>query len=47
MPSLHSQTHCQAPQANVTTKAWQRVCLFLRTKDCETHDRQEGQQLSE
>ena len=24
-PSSH--THCQAPQANTLTKAWQRVCL--------------------
>jgi hypothetical protein len=46
MPTLHSHTHCQVPQANAATKAWQRVCLFNRTKDSETHDRQEGQQLT-
>ena len=31
MPTLHSHTHCQAAQANATTKAWQRVCLSNRT----------------
>ncbi len=30
-PTLHSHTHCQAAQANATTKAWQRVCLSNRT----------------
>jgi hypothetical protein len=24
---ISSHTHCQAAQANATTKAWQRVCL--------------------
>lgn len=27
MPTLHSHTHCQAPQADTQTKACQRVCL--------------------
>ncbi len=27
MPTLHSHTHWQAPQANTQTKACQRVCL--------------------
>lgn len=45
MPTLHSHTHCQVAQANTQTKTWQRVCLPNRTKDSETHDRQEGQQL--
>ena len=31
MPTLHSHTHCQAAPANVTTQAWQRVCLSNRT----------------
>jgi len=31
IPTLHSHTHCQAAQANATTKAWQRVCLSNRT----------------
>ncbi len=31
MPTLHSHTHCQAPRANATTKACQRVCLSQRT----------------
>jgi len=30
-PTLHSHTHCQAPQAHAKTKAWQRVCLSNRT----------------
>jgi hypothetical protein len=30
-PTLNSHTHCQAAQANATTKAWQRVCLSNRT----------------
>jgi hypothetical protein len=46
MPTLHSHTHCQAAQANASTQAWQRVCLSNRTIDSETHDRQEGQQLT-
>lgn len=29
--TLHSQTHCQAAQANTTTQAWQRVWLSHRT----------------
>lgn len=33
MPTLHSHTHCQAPRANATTKACQRVCLSKRTAD--------------
>ena len=33
MPTLHSHTHCQAPQANTPTKACQRVCLSERTGD--------------
>jgi hypothetical protein len=33
-------------QANAQTKTWQRVWLSNRTKDSETHDRQEGQQLT-
>jgi len=28
---LNSHTHCQAAQANPTTRAWQRVCLSNRT----------------
>jgi len=32
-PTLHSHTHCQAPQANVKAKACQRVCLSQRTAD--------------
>jgi len=32
--------------ANAQTKTWQRGCLFNRTKDSETHDRQEGQRLT-
>jgi hypothetical protein len=31
MPTFHSHTHCQAAQANATTQAWQRVCLFQRS----------------
>lgn len=31
MPTLHSHTHCQAPQASSNSKACQRVCLFQRT----------------
>lgn len=27
----HSHTHCQAPQVNAKTQAWQRVCLSQRT----------------
>lgn len=46
MPTLYSHTHCQVAQANTQTKTWQRVCLSHRTKDSETHDRQEGQQLT-
>ena len=46
MPTLHSHTHCQVAQADPQTKTWQRVCLSNRTKDSETHDRQEGQQLT-
>jgi len=46
MPSLHSHTHCQVAQADPQTKTWQRVCLSSRTKDSETRDRQEGQQLT-
>jgi hypothetical protein len=42
----NSHTHCQVAQANAQTKTWQRVCLFQSTKDSETHDRQEGQQLT-
>jgi len=46
-PTLHSHTHCQVAQkANRTTKTCQRVCLSNRTKDSETLDRQEGQQLT-
>ena len=45
-PTLHSHTHYQVAQANAPTKTWQRVCLSHRTKDSETHDRQEGQQLT-
>lgn len=32
-PTLHSHTHCQAPRANATPKACQRVCLSQRTAD--------------
>lgn len=39
MPTLHSLTHCQATQANATTKACQRVCLSERTRYCKI-DRQ-------
>ncbi len=46
MPTLHSHTQLQFTQANAQTKTWQRVCLPNRTKDSETHDRQEGQQLT-
>ena len=46
MPTLHSHTHCQVAQADTQAKTWQRVCLSNRTKDSETHDRQEGQQLT-
>jgi hypothetical protein len=46
MPTLHSHTHGQVAQANAQTKTWQGVCLSNRTKDSETHDRQEGQQLT-
>ena len=42
MPTLHSHTHCQAPQANAETKAWQRVCLSPRTPDRQTDGRKEG-----
>ncbi len=42
MPTLHSHTHCHAPQANATAKAWQRVCLFLRTPDRQSDGRKEG-----
>ncbi len=45
-PTLHSHTHCQVAQANAQTKTWQRVCLSNRTKDSETYNRQEGQQLT-
>ena len=45
-PTLHSHTHCQVAQADPQTKTWQRVCLSNRNKDSETHDRQEGQQLT-
>ena len=45
-PTLHSHTHCQVAQAGTQAKTWQRVCLSNRTKDSETHDRQEGQQLT-
>jgi hypothetical protein len=31
IPTLHSHTHCQAPQAHATTQAWQRVCLPQRS----------------
>lgn len=40
------QAVCQVAQANAHTKTWQRVCLPHRTKESETHDRQEGQQLT-
>ncbi len=33
MPTLQSHTHCQAAQANVKSKACQRVCLSQRTGD--------------
>ena len=42
----YSHTHCQVAQADPQTKTRQRVCLSNRTKDSETHDRQEGQQLT-
>lgn len=29
MPTHHSHTHWRAPQANATTTALQRECLFL------------------
>ena len=45
-PMLHSHTHCQVAQADPQAKTWQRVCLSNRTKDSETNDRQEGQQLT-
>jgi len=45
-PTLHSHTHCQVAPANAQTKTWQRVCLSNRTKDSETYNRQEGQQLT-
>jgi hypothetical protein len=32
MPTLHSHTHWQAPQADTQAKACQRVCLFLAEK---------------
>ncbi len=41
-PTLHSHTHCQAPQANATTQAWQRVCLSNRTT--KTTDKQADQE---
>ena len=41
MPTLHSHTHCQAAQANATTKAWQRVCLSNRTADRQPDHRKE------
>jgi len=31
MPTLHSDTHYQAAQANAINRAWQRVCLSKRT----------------
>jgi hypothetical protein len=43
---LNSHTHCQVAQADPQAKTWQRVCLSNRTKDSETQDRQEGQQLT-
>jgi hypothetical protein len=43
---LHSHTHGQVAQAKAQTKTWQGVCLSNRTKDSETHDRQEEQQLT-
>ncbi|MBK6953249.1 MAG: hypothetical protein IPH24_14755 [Crocinitomicaceae bacterium] len=46
MPTLHSHTHCQVAQADTQAKTWQRVCLSNRTKDSETHDRQEGHLLT-
>ena len=46
MPTLHSPTFCQVAQAATQAKTWQRVCLSNRTKDSETQDRQEGQQLT-
>jgi len=33
MPTLHSHTHLQAPQADSQTKACKRVCLPDRTTD--------------
>jgi hypothetical protein len=32
----NSHTHSQAAQANAQAKAWQRVCLFQRTKTAQT-----------
>ena len=40
MPTLRSQTHLQATQANAQTKACKRVCLPNRTRTVQTrHDR--------
>jgi len=45
-----SHTHCQAPQANTLTKAWQRVCLPIpemkeenQIKTSSLADKKEGQ----
>lgn len=50
---LHSHTQldpnlrdCQVAPVNSQAKTWQRVCLSHRTKDSETHDRQERQHLT-
>ncbi|MDY0216826.1 MAG: hypothetical protein RBS19_07725 [Bacteroidales bacterium] len=43
MPTHSSHTHCQAPQTNAQTQAWQRVCLPQRTTkptDIQTDERE-------
>jgi hypothetical protein len=47
MPTLHSHTHCQAAQANATTKAWQRVCLSNRTTKTTDKPRDEKEHRSD
>ena len=37
---LNSHTHCQVAPANTHAKTWQRVCLFQRSTDRQSHERQ-------
>jgi hypothetical protein len=44
-PIHYSHTHCQAAQADATTKPWKKVCLFQRTT--KTTDKQADEKNNE